>query len=78
MIYTIGYFLPYGSTQYFRDFFPLLLTWIDNFIYLDVKNSFMYSDLFYKVYMEQSLDYICLDKKMCKLDKAIDDLKQNP
>jgi len=44
-----------------------------------VKNAFLYNDLDEEVYIEQPSEYVALGESMvCKLKKAIYDLKQSP
>ncbi|KAL0339266.1 UNVERIFIED_CONTAM: Retrovirus-related Pol polyprotein from transposon RE1 [Sesamum angustifolium] len=48
---------------------------------MDIKNSFLYGDLNETVYMEQPPSYVAQGERqrmVCKLKKAIYDLKQSP
>ena len=76
--YGVDYFETVSLVARFnsvRVLFSVAITrgWL--MLQMDIKNAFLYGDLYEEVYMEQPPKYVAQGEKVCKLKKAIYGLK---
>ena len=69
-------FSPVTRMNSIRILFSIVINLSRPLFQLDVKNAFLYGDLWDEVYMEQPPGYVAQgENKVCRLKKAIYDLK---
>ncbi|MCI33144.1 retrovirus-related pol polyprotein from transposon tnt 1-94, partial [Trifolium medium] len=79
--YGIDYeetFAPVARIISVRTLFAIAATLKWRLTQMDVKNAFLNGDLEEEVYMRPPPGYTCPENKVCRLRKALYDLKQAP